>query len=201
MVLLPLPLPLLHPRRQCRGGDGGGGGKTDRENDVAVRRGRRGKGGERSPAGVENVEGGSSQGWLQGPAAGFYDITRSVLTSVHQWDGFLSARSGQCPLVTLNRPAMQSGPSDGRMRRGTTLLPVLPLPARTTTRPAANPPPLPSSRRPATTLVGAGAAYAPVDASRCFNFFHPSPLSVSPLALVGRQNIVYVHLPPLFLHR
>lgn len=146
---------------------------------------------------MENVEGGSSQGWLQGPAAaGFYDITRSVLTSVHQWGGFLSARSGQCPPVTLNRPAMQSGPSDGRMRRRTTLLPVLPvlpLPARTTTRPAANPPP----RRLATTHVGAGAAYAPAGASRCFNFFHPSPLSVSPLALVGRQNIVYV-LPPPF---
>lgn len=39
----PLLLLLLHPRRQCWGGDGGGG-KTDRENDVAVRRGRRGKG-------------------------------------------------------------------------------------------------------------------------------------------------------------
>lgn len=113
---------------------------------------------------------------------------------MHQWGGFLSARSGQCPPVTLNRPAMQSGPSDGRMRRRTTLLPRPPRPPSPgATRPAANPPP----RRLATTLVGAGAAYAPAGASRCFNFFHPSPLSVSPLALVGRQNIVYV-LPPPF---
>lgn len=47
------------------------------------------KGGERSPAGVADVRGRSSQGWLQGPAAavsaaGFYGITRGVPTTVHR---------------------------------------------------------------------------------------------------------------------
>lgn len=53
------------------------------------RQGGAGEGGERSPTGVVDVEGRSSQGWLQGlaaavSAAGFYGITRGVPTTVHR---------------------------------------------------------------------------------------------------------------------
>lgn len=42
--------------------------------------------------------------------------TRGVATlAVHRWVDSLSS-SGQCPLVTLNHPAVQSGPRRPRMR-------------------------------------------------------------------------------------
>jgi len=107
--------------------------------------------------------------------AGFYGITRSVPTSVHRGVVSSPARSGQCPPVTLNRPAVQSGPSEGRVR----------VPVTTLSSPPAPPPPASRRRAPrpgrATLRLvlrahprRAGAAYAPVPASRCFNFF-PTP--------------------------
>ena len=89
MLLLLL---LLHPHRRCRGGGRGGSDdgkieRTTKRRDEDNERER--EGGERSPAGMADVEGRSSQGWLQGPAAavsaaGFYGITRGVPTTVHR---------------------------------------------------------------------------------------------------------------------
>lgn len=58
----------------------------------------------------------SSEGWLQGSS-----YTRGVATS-RCTDGWILSSSGQCPLVTLNHPAVQSGPRRLRMRSLATLL-------------------------------------------------------------------------------
>ncbi|KAG7203595.1 hypothetical protein KM043_013637 [Ampulex compressa] len=68
----------------------------------AVERGRRASGA------------GSSEGWLQGPAGSYVYQGCTHLGAPR--GGF--SGSGQCPPVTLNHPAVQSGPSRVRMRTG-----------------------------------------------------------------------------------
>ncbi|OAD55861.1 hypothetical protein WN48_04205 [Eufriesea mexicana] len=81
-------------------GGGGGSGAT------------RDEGGEGS-RGEKPEESESSEGWLQGPAGSYVYQGCSHLGA--PMGGF--SGSGQCPPVTLNHPAVQSGPSLVRMRR------------------------------------------------------------------------------------
>jgi len=105
LPLLPLP-PLLHTLIGNAGvAAAAAAAAAKRQTERAIKRRDEDdarEGGERSPTGWkeveegreggrEDIEGRSSQGWLQGLAAmGFYGITRSVPTSVHR--GVVSSR-------------------------------------------------------------------------------------------------------------
>lgn len=100
--------------------------------------------------------------------------------AVHRWVDSLSS-SGQCPLVTLNHPAVQSGPRRPRMR---------PPPLR---HPANFQPPI--HRLYMYIYIYTYIHHAGVRAatSRCFNFFHP-PLSLPPSYLPYLASYISVYL-------
>lgn len=132
-------------------GGGGGSGAT------------RDEGGEGS-RGEKPEESESSEGWLQGPAGCYVYQGCSHLGA--PMGGF--SGSGQCPPVTLNHPAVQSGPRLTRMRHQNAPL----------TSQRAPPSQLPTLRPP--LLLGLSVCHVytylvrnvRAGTSRCFNFFH-----------------------------
>ena len=125
----------------------------------------------------------SSEGWLQGSS--YTPYTRGVATS-RCTDGWILSSSGQCPLVTLNHPAVQSGPRRLRMR------PLSSLPSSSSSSSTSPPSQLPTLRSPTSLLPPRRHLYRiytciyiyiyiyicihdaglRAGTSRCFNFFH-----------------------------
>lgn len=131
----------------------------------------------------------SSEGWLQGSS-----YTRGVATS-RCTDGWILSSSGQCPLVTLNHPAVQSGPRRLRMRSLATLLrhrhPANFLPSVLQH-------PLPPSIAYICIYVYIHDAGLRAGTSRCFNFFHRPG---HPLLSLPPSYLLYLSLPPPFTSR